>query len=222
MTDVTMSRSRYAYDVVLARVVNGSYPAGCRMVIDALARELDVSCASVQEAVWRLEAEGLIEHSEERGFHVTAIDPADYRNTMQTLAVLEGAATGLAAPLLTADDIARATEINGRMRRCLRDYDPITFSALNEMFHAALFQRCPNPHLRKAVSACFAELSTVRRSASTVVPGRAAASVDEHDHILGLVTRGADPGTVEQAARKHRLATLRSFLQHTGADEPQP
>jgi len=44
------------------------------------------------------------------------------------------------------------------------------------------------------------------------VPGRAHASVAEHDALLALLADGAAPAAVEAAVREHRLAGMRAYL----------
>ncbi|MDT7752584.1 MAG: hypothetical protein QOD96_6246, partial [Pseudonocardiales bacterium] len=55
------SKSQHAYEVIKSRIVDGSYSAGYRLVLDRLARELRVSPVPVREAVRRLEAEQFVQ-----------------------------------------------------------------------------------------------------------------------------------------------------------------
>ena len=59
---------------------------------------------------------------------------------MQTLSIVEGVATALAAPLLAPVDSARAQEVNAAMREGLTHFDPLRFTALNREFHGILFE----------------------------------------------------------------------------------
>lgn len=208
-----MSKSQYAYDTIRARIVDGHYGPGHRLVLDQLARELEVSAVPVREAIRKLEAEELVRFERNVGATVAAIDPVEYTHTVQTLAIIEGAATAHAAPYLSAADIDRAAELNDRMRQCLADFDPIAFTILNHDFHAALYLRCPNPHLTELVGRGWTRLATIRRSTFAFVPGRAPASVEEHDQLLALIRDGAAAAEIEQFARAHRLATLNAFLE---------
>src|SRR5690606_20149016 len=100
-------------------------------------------------------------------------DPAAYAEVMQTLGVLEGVATGLAAPLITAGDLDRARELNAALARTLDDFDPPEFTRLNLEFHEVLFDRCPNRHLLDLVRRTRSRLAGLRDSTFTFVPGRA-------------------------------------------------
>ncbi len=206
-----VTKSQLAYETIKARIVDGRYGPGYRLVLDQIGRELAVSAVPVREALRRLEAEELIEFERNVGARVIAIDPTAYQHAMQTVAIVEGAATGLAAPLLTPKTLARARALNDRMRRSLAEFDPLAFTALNAEFHEVLFSACPNPHLVDLVRRCWTRLAAVRDSTFASVPGRAPRSVAEHDRLLDLIEGGSDPAEVEQYAREHRLATLAAY-----------
>ncbi|WP_318307248.1 GntR family transcriptional regulator [Amycolatopsis solani] len=210
-----VTKSQLAYEAIKARILDGSYGPGYRLVLDQIGRELDVSAVPVREALRRLEAEELIQFERNVGARVTAIDPVAYQHAMQTVAIVEGAATGLAAPLLTPDALARARALNDRMRRSLAEFDPLAFTALNAEFHEVLFGACPNPNLVDLVRRCWTRLAAVRDSTFASVPGRAPESVEEHDRLLALIESGAGPDEVERFARDHRLATLEAYLART-------
>jgi DNA-binding GntR family transcriptional regulator len=131
---------------------------------------------------------------------------------MQTLSLVEGAATALAAPHITADDITRARAINDQMTAMLGRFDPVRFTALNLDFHSVLFERCPNPHIVDLVHRGWGRLKLLRESTFSFVPGRAPASVEEHEQILRLIERRADPLEIELAARRHRITTMDAYL----------
>ncbi|MDR7303621.1 GntR family transcriptional regulator [Haloactinomyces albus] len=207
-----LSKSQRAYQTIKSRITEGDYGPGHRLVLGRLARELEVSPVPIREAIRLLEAEGFVEFERNVGAQVSAINPVEYAHTMEMLAIVEGAATGLAAPHITAEVLATATEINDRMRTTLRDFDPRGFTHLNHEFHEALFTPCPNPYLLDMVRRGWTRLASIRESSFSFVPGRAEESVAEHDRLLELLRGGADPAEVEQAARAHRTATMTAFL----------
>ncbi|TWH22129.1 GntR family transcriptional regulator [Prauserella rugosa] len=206
------SKSQLAYEWLRDRIVSHRFTPGYRLVLSQLAAELGVSTVPVREAIRRLEAEGLVTYEKNVGAQVALVDEGEYVTTMQTLAVVEGAATGFSAPLLTAEDLAKARAINDRMRETLEHFDPRRFTELNEEFHSVLFLRCPNEHMTDLVRRGWSRLRMLRDSTFSFVPGRAVQSVAEHDHLIHLIETGAAPIDVELAARNHRTATLDAFL----------
>lgn len=211
----TVSKAEQAYQTVQSKISSGEYGPGYRLVLVRIAAELGCSAVPVREAIRRLEAEGLVRFERNVGATVTGIDPTEYLYTMQTLSLVEGYATALSAPLVTAEDLAKAKEINAQMRDCLENFDPVRFTALNRDFHSALFTNCPNPHILDLVHRGWNRLGALRSSTFSYVPGRAQDSVAEHERLLELIEAKADAGTIEAAARAHRIATLDAYLKHT-------
>ncbi|WP_457971666.1 GntR family transcriptional regulator [Arthrobacter sp. D1-17] len=206
------SKSEQAYQAVKARIVEGTYTPGYRLVLGTIAKDLGFSVVPVREAIRRLEAEGLVKFERNVGATVAGIDPTEYLYTMQTLSIVEGAATALSAPLIDSVAIARARAVNKEMRECLDHFDPVGFTQLNQDFHRVLFEHCPNPHILDLVYRGWIRLASLRSSTFRFVPGRARASVEEHEALLKLIETGADADTIEKAARLHRSATLNAYL----------
>lgn len=211
-SDTTQSKSQLAYHYIKSRISDGTFSPGYRLVLGTIAKQLHISVVPVREAIRRLEAEGLITFERNIGAQVALFDESEYLYTMQTLALVEGAATALSAPAITAADIARARAINEQMIECLEHFDPNRFTALNTAFHSVLYERCPNPHILDLVHRGWARLSTLRDSVFGFVPGRARESVVEHEDLLRRIETGDDTLDLELAARRHRLGTLDALL----------
>ncbi|QWF77757.1 GntR family transcriptional regulator [Amycolatopsis sp. CA-230715] len=210
------------YEAIRSRIADGTYPAGHRLVLGSLAREFEVSPVPVREAVRLLQAEGYVHFQRNVGATVAAIDPVEYQQTMQMLAVVEGAATALAAPYLTKADLAKAAKINDRMRASLDKLDPPAFTRLNREFHEVLYARCPNPKLIEVVRRGWSSLAVIRDSTFAFVPGRAGSSVAEHDQLLDLIRTGAGAEWIEHRARSHRTATVDAFLSWEADQDKAP
>ena len=205
------SKSEQAYEWIRERIARHEYGPGFRLVLGPIADSLQMSVVPVREAIRRLEAEGLVTFERNIGARVSLVNPEEYVDTMQTLGIVEGAATALSAPHLTADDLARADEINDRMLRLLDHFDAHIFTALNQQFHSVLYAPCPNSQLRDFVYRGWSRLSGLRDSTFAFVPGRAHHSVAEHTEIISLIRDRADPLEIELAARNHRWKTMDAF-----------
>ena len=209
----TGSKSEQAYTRLKDRILDGEMSPGYRLVLSSIATEMGFSVVPVREAIRRLEAEGLVHFERNVGATVAGIDPDLYLHTMQTLSIIEGAATALAAPDITAEELARARDLNDQMRELLAAFDPVRFTQLNTEFHALLYGPCPNPHILDLVHRGWTRLARMRTSTFGYVPGRAHASVEEHENLLNLIESGAPASDVEHAARAHRTNTLNAFLE---------
>ncbi|QTV79348.1 GntR family transcriptional regulator [Microbacterium sp. NIBRBAC000506063] len=214
MSTVTLSKSQQAYAWIKERIADRRFSPGYRLVLGTIAKELDMSVVPVREAIRQLEAEGLITFETNVGAHVSMVRESEYSTTMQTLSIVEGAATMLSAPHVSSEDIARAREINELMIASLDHFDPHRLTELNRRFHSTLFENCPNDHILDLVHRGWARLDALRDSIFSFVPGRARESVKEHEEILALIESGAPPLDIELAARAHRQRTLDAFLAH--------
>lgn len=215
MTETAMmSKSERVYQHLREEILTGAYPEGYRIVLDKVARELDVSPVPVREAVRRLEAEGLVVFTRNVGAQVVGIDAGDYADVMQTLAYLEGAATSLAGPHLEPDHLEEATRLNTEMRLLATapDFDAVQFTTLNERFHRVLCAPCPNEHLLELVHREWQRMAMIRRSSFGRLPSRPATSVAEHENLLELLREGAAADDIERIARAHKLRTMKEFL----------
>ena len=188
----------------------GEDPAFFRQVADeaSATRIVDLGCGTGSLTV-TLAGEGRT---------VVGIDPVEYRHTMETLALVEGFSTAQCAPHVTAEEIEAAREVNEAMRALAESeeaWDPVAFTELNRHFHSILFEHHQNEHVHDLVHRGWNRLAALRSSTFAYVPGRADASVDEHEHLLRLIEDGARFEEIEAAARAHRLNTLHAYLEHT-------
>jgi DNA-binding GntR family transcriptional regulator len=205
-------KAQQAYHWIKAGIAEGRLTPGYRLVLATIAAELGISAVPVREAIRLLEAEGLVTFERNVGAQVAMIDPVAYLYTMESLGLVEGFATALSAPSISADDISRARAINERMTKSLEHFQPHLFTQLNLDFHSVLFESCPNPHIRDLVHRGWNRLAVLRDSTFSFIPGRAHESVREHEELLVLIENKAPALEIELAARRHRHKTLDAFV----------
>jgi DNA-binding GntR family transcriptional regulator len=210
------SKAEHAYNVIRHGIVRGEFAPGSRLVIEQIAREIDTSVVPVREAIRRLEAEGFVEYTRNVGATVASVDLDRYPETIEAVAVLEGAAIGLAAPHISARDLKKARSLNATLRRSLKAIDPQQFSEINHDFHETLYRRCPNRRVLDMLNKEWELLRRTRVSAFAFIPERALSSVEEHEHLLGLIEQGRPPAEIEMFTRAHRSSTARALLSHIG------
>lgn len=85
-------------DVLVARILDGTYPAGMRLKELTLAREFGVSQAPIREALRELEGSGLVESERYRGTRVRGADYREIRESYELRGLMEERALQLAAP----------------------------------------------------------------------------------------------------------------------------
>src|SRR5579864_2234757 len=82
-------------DVLIARILDGTYPAGTQLKELYLAREFDVSQAPIREALRELEGSGLVTCERFRGTRVRGADFAEMRESYELRTMLEARAVAL-------------------------------------------------------------------------------------------------------------------------------
>lgn len=202
------NKTQFVYDYVMERIVEGEFPAGSSLSIAAIAEETGVSLIPTREALRRLESEGLVEFLYHRGVRVAALTTEGYREIMQTEAVLEGLAVGLAAPLLSVEDLDRAREVNTRMNEAHRVGDFHEYNRGSLEFHGILRAPCPNLHLREMLDRGQQRVAAVRASVVGYRGSVAERLSDEHEHMLDRIAAGAPAHEIEQLMRSHREGTI--------------
>jgi DNA-binding GntR family transcriptional regulator len=85
-------------DVLVARILDGTYPAGTQLKELYLAREFDVSQAPIREALRELEGSGLVSSERFRGTRVRGADFKEMRESYELRTMLEMRSVALAAP----------------------------------------------------------------------------------------------------------------------------
>lgn len=205
------SKSQQAYNWISEKIRTREYEPGYRLVLAAIADDLGISVVPVREAIRQLEAEGMVTYERNVGASVTTYNREAYYESMDIVATVEANATAQSAPYLNAEDIARAREINQRMRELDIHHDPEEFTQLNKEFHSVLFSKCPNERLKDLVVDQWKQLEYHRVSTFRYVPERAQESTREHEQLVSLIEAGAEPAYIEKVARQHRLATLNTY-----------
>jgi DNA-binding GntR family transcriptional regulator len=206
------NKHELAYRLIRERIVAAAYQPGQRLIIDALARDLNMSQVPIREAIRRLQAEGWITYRHNSGPEVANIGLEQWQSTMEVLAVLEGYATALATEHMLDDDMAQLRQHASDMQRALEDFDLLGFSDSNRAFHRVIYQRCPNKSLVERISETQAQLDAMRGTLFPSVPQRGADSMAEHLELMQLIERRAGFQEIERYARDHKLHFLQAAV----------
>lgn len=211
MKNTKMNKRQYAYYVIRSRILDGTYVAGQRVVIDQIAKEVNSSHIPVREAIHQLESEQLIEYEPNVGAIVKVINKQDFEQTLEVLAVLEGYATALSAAYVTEKTIDQLTAINLKMKHQLERYETEEAQKTNRLFHYTIYQHCPNEPLIRNIRELWERLDIVRQNGLTFFPPRTSHTIQEHEQLLQLFRDEASFVVIERAAREHKMNTLHTF-----------
>lgn len=209
------AKTGIVYQFVKRRILEGTYLPGHRLILDDLSRELDVSQLPVREALRRLEAEGYVTYRHNQGARVAEPDSSAYESTQYVISVLEGAATACAAPLITADRLSRARELNEAMRVRREQFDIEGFMELNEQFHDLICEPCPNIHLFELLKTESSRMALIRRPTLGIVMRHSQEFIDDHDRLLTLIEQDPSSSEIQILAQAHKRRMLYAVQSET-------
>lgn len=178
--------------VIRDMIVDGRLAAGERINEVHLALRLGLSRTPLREALNRLVSEGAIESRPRIGYFVKPLTLAECDQIYDLRPILDPAALSMAG-LPSARQLSRLEALN---RKIVRDSSPQAFVALDEEWHLALLEHCPNRALVEIIQGVMMrtrryELALIEEEAG---PERAAA---DHQRILTCLARSDLNGACE-------------------------
>ncbi|AYY13708.1 GntR family transcriptional regulator [Actinobacteria bacterium YIM 96077] len=207
----TVMRERIK-ELVIERILDGTYKPGERVVELQLVNELNVSQAPVREALRDLEAMRFIESQPYRGARVRAVTAEELGETYPVRAALEELAGQLAAVKVDENLIAKLeSEIDG-MRTAARAQDQHELLVHDARFHELIVEAAENSVLLEAWSGLRIEVFTLVSMVKAHLD--LVAIPDSHLPILDALREG-DPTLVGKELRTH-IESFGALV--TGAD----
>ncbi|MGH8138721.1 MAG: GntR family transcriptional regulator [Steroidobacteraceae bacterium] len=130
-------------EVLVARILDGTYPAGTQLKELYLAREFDVSQAPIREALRELEGSGLVRSERFRGTRVCGADFNEMRESYELRMMLEMRSVALSAPYSPAL-LADLGDYLRRMEAAVKVADSEAYIDNALRFHRRLVQSSGN------------------------------------------------------------------------------
>ena len=130
-------------DVLVGRILDGTYPAGTQLKELALAREFGVSQAPIREALRELEGSGLVTSERFRGTRVRGADYEEMRESYELRCLMEERAIELAAPF--SKELVEELALRARgMASAVAEHDSERYIDEALGFHRRLIQASGN------------------------------------------------------------------------------
>jgi DNA-binding GntR family transcriptional regulator len=134
-------------------ILSGSQPSGAQLRQDALARAYGVSRIPVREALFQLEAEGLVQLVPHKGAIVTSLSPDEINDVFDLRALLEPRLFKQSIPALTSADFELIDDIQTKFTTAIQEKDLSAWGELNAQLHSALYARAQLPQTAHMVVA---------------------------------------------------------------------
>lgn len=213
------SSAQHVLAVVRRRILSGTLQPGEKITEVGIAGELDVSRTPARTALAALEAEGLIEKREGRGFTVRSISAADVANAIAVRAVLEALAAKTMAEngLDAQSEEALRTSIQMTEQMLETDGPDVDhmgiYQEANALFHETIMWNCGNDVIAHAYERIaflpLTALGTLVFDPANTRREKLRLSVGHSQHVIifdALMKR--DSARAEAMMREHSHATL--------------
>lgn len=132
--------------------MNGELPAGSRLRVRDLAKQVGTSVMPVREAIRRLEEAGLAERAPHKGAVVRGLSLAELLHVYEVRRLLEVEAARLGAQRITADDCEKMQTEYDRMRTAISEGRVVPLLDHDEALLTILYNASGNPVLVQSIS----------------------------------------------------------------------
>jgi DNA-binding GntR family transcriptional regulator len=204
--------SAEAYTQLREAIRDGALLPGTRIIEAELSDYLKMSRTPVREAIYRLEADGLLSHEPRVGLSVTRLDHPMMMELYTLRETLEGTAARLAAQHASdaeiealRDMVSMEPSLSGNSR---------ALQQLNRRIHRLISLAAHNRYLVRSLDVVATTLSLLPTALSDA--DRAQTVHGEHVAVLDALWK-RDPQAAERAAREHidssRKHRLTQFVQ---------
>lgn len=194
------SAAEAAYREIKSWILNGDIPLGMRLGEGRVAARLSTSRTPVREALLRLFAERFVDRHPDGGYrinHPTARamhELYDVRKALELFAVRAAAANALNPALEARDSLLELRAEWAELQADTPEGDA-SFVVMDEDFHTRFARASGNSELVDALGRVSERIRPVRAH-DFIVPGRIAATIEQHLQIVDATLDGC-PDAVE-------------------------
>jgi len=203
--------SEVAYQKIKELIV--SIKLGPRDQIDEewVAKKLSIGRTPIREALFRLNAENLVEAVPGRGFFVQEITLGALRDLFETMLILERSAVALAAHRIKAGQIDDLQRINIDLQQAWLEKNYLRVTLLNSRFHRTIYKASDNSFLityldnlqnqsQRLAYMCFS-----KDPSSYDMRSHAELSIKDHQSLIELLRHGNDIEAVKVISEHVKL-----------------
>jgi DNA-binding GntR family transcriptional regulator len=213
------TKQEYVYQSLRGAIMRGELQPGQRLVIDEIARRLEVSAIPIREALQSLQAEGLVVSAPHVGATVASISQDEVHEVFAIMEGLETVAVREAAARLTPEQGEALQAIVTDMDSAVDRQEYERWAEMNGRLHRSIGEVAAMPLLREMTDRALSRWERLRRHyfQGVLVPRVEQAQREHRELLAALVAR--DPDAAERVVRAHnknaKLA-YSDFLQNQG------
>lgn len=211
------TKSDLAHAFIRERICTGELEPGARLTLAMLAELTGLSQMPIREATLRLEAEGLIVATPHKDMRVAPLLRRDALELFQIREALEGLSASLACARRGVSLVDELESANAAFARAHHKADHSAMGDANWHFHRVILDAADNVQLSALLDGVWAKCVRFRLG-YRLIPGRAAATVSEHERIVAAF-RAGDAEGARLATTAHVSRASAELLALLAADE---
>ncbi|RME82103.1 MAG: GntR family transcriptional regulator [Caldilineae bacterium] len=206
------SKRKAVYQWLLARIIAGDFAPNTPLVIDELARTLDVSPIPIREALQQLEAEGFVVIRPYAGVTVSDLKPGMISEIFVLLETVEVISGRMACLNVCDDNLVEIERLLRQMDQVLDD--PDEWSQLNAEFHKLICQCSGATLVTDIMERMLLHWDRLRRHYLEDVFGKRIDKAHADHWQMYYAIRDRDPDRLEAVVREHNRSALKDYIDH--------
>jgi DNA-binding GntR family transcriptional regulator len=208
------TKQEFVYRTLRNEIMACALAPGQRLVIDDLARRLEVSAIQVREALQLLQSEGLVQNIPHVGATVSPISRESIDEVFTVMEGLEIVATRGAARRMTQEDAESLAALVAAMDEAVATNRHEEWADLNTRFHLSISRMSAMPMLEEMTERVLARWDRVRRYYFTgVLVHRIEQAQSEHRDLLAAI-KDRSLLAMESTVRKHNQGALVAYTEY--------
>jgi DNA-binding GntR family transcriptional regulator len=176
------------------RILSGELAEGEAIRQETLAEEYDVSRMPIREALKRLDAEGLVQLTNNRSASVTKHSLREIGEIFDLRMLLEADLFKRAIPAMTRTDFALCEKLLGEMEKSYDADDVAKWGALNFQYHSALYRAADRTLSNDILKGVSTHSDRYVRMHLSVMKQREPAKKEHRDLLAMAQARDTDGG----------------------------
>jgi DNA-binding GntR family transcriptional regulator len=200
-----------AYQKIKELILTLKLAPGKQVDEERLVKILSIGRTPIREALFRLNAEKLIEVLPGRGFFIREITLSSLKDLFETMLILERSAVGLAAKRIRPDRIEYLQKLNNDLQRAWQARRFLKVTLLNSQFHRTIYNATENTYLttyldnlqnqcQRLAFMCFS-----KDTAAYDLESHARLAISDHQSLIELFRLGNDRDAVKVISEHVRL-----------------
>lgn len=189
------------YKYLIQKIQNGEVKPGDKINESTICSELSLSRTPTREALIKLESDGFLMYTPNKGFTVNEIDEKCRNDVYIIIGTLDALVASLSIENIGDDDILRMNELSDKMDIAIKYQNFPDYSKYQTEFHDVYISKCNNSRL-------ISILNDLRR---TFVP-QTYISGNKNDLFTNLKGANNEHRRIIELFQKKDIAALQVFL----------